>query len=603
MPELFKERCPAGIYETLPAAEFVPFRGAGRDFIDLPETVAEAEKLLSKPVPALPATLYMRFHRDGNRSEYEAPYFARRRAAQHLLFAELTEGRGRFTDLLADYVWAICEETTWVLPAHNKACHGNPVNCLTDCFDLGDDDDTRNVDLFSAATGADLAVIWYFGAGILDGITPVIRSRIRSLLERRIFHVWYDVKGAPNWWMGDRGEKLNNWTPWIVSNILTAVMLCESDDGRRSRSISRAAELLDRFTKDYPGDGGCDEGPGYWTVAGASYFDCLEIIRDMTGGRTDLTGHPFVRKMCEYIADFNLFGNTWVNFADASHLLSCDRALIARMGRECGSDKLLSFAAEGANPASFGRYFPGQTPYRTLTDTLEPVPERAERKQPGDVLYPDLGVMIARGGPFAAAVKGGHNDESHNHNDIGNFVLYKNGQPVFVDAGVEQYCRDTFSSKRYTLWTMRSLYHNLPKISGYEQPHGRKYRGEILSCDGGMLELELKDAYPEECGLVSFVRKAGIRGGRFVCEDTFVFRNSGSVVFSLMTPDDPQPRDAGFILPSSDAVVAWTGTLSYSTDAVELGPKLLREWGKERLTRIRLASGEFREARFRLTVI
>ncbi|MCG8499689.1 MAG: heparinase II/III-family protein, partial [Firmicutes bacterium] len=62
---------------------------------------------------------------------------------------------------------------------------------------------------------------------------------------------------------------------------------------------------------------------------------------------------------------------------------------------------------------------------------------------------------------FFFAAKGGYNDKSHNHNDVGNFVLYYNGYPVFIDVGVGTYTAKTFSNKRYEIWTMQSEYHNL----------------------------------------------------------------------------------------------------------------------------------------------
>ncbi len=64
------------------------------------------------------------------------------------------------------------------------------------------------------------------------------------------------------------------------------------------------------------------------------------------------------------------------------------------------------------------------------------------------------------------AAKGGFNNESHNHNDVGTFSLYVNTIPVILDAGVGTYAKQTFGKDRYTIWTMQSNYHNLPMING-----------------------------------------------------------------------------------------------------------------------------------------
>ena len=48
--------------------------------------------------------------------------------------------------------------------------------------------------------------------------------------------------------------------------------------------IERACEMLDRYLDIIPEDGGCDEGPGYWNMAGGSLMDFLEFLEKLTGG-------------------------------------------------------------------------------------------------------------------------------------------------------------------------------------------------------------------------------------------------------------------------------------------------------------------------------
>lgn len=67
------------------------------------------------------------------------------------------------------------------------------------------------------------------------------------------------------------------------------------------------------------------------------------------------------------------------------------------------------------------------------------------------------------------SAKGGNNGESHNHNDVGSFVLYCDGKPVVIDIGTGVYEKKTFSPQRYEIPQMQSLYHNLPIIGGEGQ--------------------------------------------------------------------------------------------------------------------------------------
>ena len=73
-----------------------------------------------QPVPQLSAVDYMKFQRNGNRIDYELPYFARRYNLEALVITETLEHRGEYLDAIAEYLWHIDSELTWVLPAHAR---------------------------------------------------------------------------------------------------------------------------------------------------------------------------------------------------------------------------------------------------------------------------------------------------------------------------------------------------------------------------------------------------------------------------------------------------------------------------------------------------
>ena len=111
---------------------------------------------------------------------------------------------------------------------------------------------------------------------------------------------------------------------------------------------------------------------------------------------------------------------------------------------------------------------------------------------------------------FYFATLGGHNAESHNHNDVGNYVVYLNGNPMLVDVGVETYTAKTFSSKRYEIWTMQSAFHNLPTINGVMQAAGRQFEARDTSFQSDNTSAEfradLAAAYPKEAGVNKWLR-------------------------------------------------------------------------------------------------
>ncbi len=83
--------------------------------------VARAEKALAEPVAPLPATLFLDYARTGNRGRFESAMFGRRDRLHALVIAECVEDKGRFLDAIADTAWAITEESSWTVPAHQGA--------------------------------------------------------------------------------------------------------------------------------------------------------------------------------------------------------------------------------------------------------------------------------------------------------------------------------------------------------------------------------------------------------------------------------------------------------------------------------------------------
>jgi hypothetical protein len=127
---------------------------------------------------------------------------------------------------------------------------------------------------------------------------------------------------------------------------------------------------------------------------------------------------------------------------------------------------------------------------------------------------------------FFFCAKGGHNAESHNHNDLGTCVLYFDSKPCLVDIGRETYTAKTFSSRRYEIWTMQSGYHQLPKINGVDQMQGRNYvaKNSTFSADSkkAVFSTDIAAAYPQEANVKKWVRSYRLdRGKKFTISDNY----------------------------------------------------------------------------------
>lgn len=533
----------------LPAEEWHPYPtidepGAWDEFPEYIRNffINEGEKYIDYTWPVIPAIAALEFVRSGNRTSYESVSFRRRQALASLVIAELFERQGRFIDQIINGIWAICEETYWGVSAHigaQKKGAGLP------------DVTEPTIDLFAAETSCQLAWVLYLVGSRLDKESPLIRERIKYEIQQRILTPGLEREDF--WWMGYEDESLNNWTPWICSNWLPSVMLIEKDPERKVNAIYKIMVILDHFLNPYPADGGCDEGPGYWDKAGGSLFDCLDDLYSISGGRINIFDEPLVQNMGLYIPRAYIGWPYFINFADASAIIGADPFLIYRYGKNIGSKDMMDFGAflatkKWSGPEeliySFGALGRRQLP--ALFVFNEVLGHEGREPLLLDVWLPDVQVMAARSdiknnkGLYFAA-KGGHNAESHNHNDVGNFIVYLNGKPAIIDIGVETYRRQTFSSERYTIWTMQSAYHNLPTINGIMQMNGLEYKAENViyhaEKNNVTFALNLEKAYPEEAGIQSLKRTIGFKRGKEISvTDQYQFNGSDNhVEMNIMT--------------------------------------------------------------------
>ncbi len=538
-----------------------------------------ADKSLSYEITALPATLYMEYARTGNRTHYEEPCFARREHLTALFLGTLATNSDNYLDKMIDLIWAICEETSWVIPAHNIA---HPYRLAGESLPDAFADDIIEIDIFSAETASLLAWIYHYMKEKLDAVSPVISKRIEFEIRRRILNPFRKLEMR---WMTNF---INNWTPWIVNNVLATAAIFLDEWHELQMFISISMGYLDRFAETYGEDGGCNEGASYWTAAVAALFDAICILYDITGGTLNKFDAPLLRRMCEYFPDVCISPSERLvaNFADCPRYVNADRKLFYRMGELIGSEKMKNFAHLYVSAETFQ---PGRChQYRQLRGLSEPTPEQKTELSFSEknAIYPNLQLAVLRRGDFFLAVKGGHNRESHNHNDIGNFILYNGTTPVIVDAGVGVYTKDTFSDKRYTIWTMQSSYHNLPEINGMMQLPGREYRADAFEASDNRVFVSYKNAYPHKLPIESATRKITADEEKIIiCDEV---KGAKSLTYHLLTAEEPNKINGGFAV--GGCHVLFDG--SYTVEAIDISydANLRRTWARDTLYRVKIAS-------------
>ncbi len=506
------------------------------------ELIREADALSPCTYPVITASDYMEFSKNGNRTNFEDLYFTRRRALCTLIMGECAENKGRFMEDIVNGIFCICEETGWQIPAHNSYKRDTPQEKLPD--------PSRPVlDLFACETGALLAMTLYVMEDQLDAFHPFLTKRIRTELMQRIIKPYLT---RHFWWMGRGKEPMCNWTTWCTQNVLLTAFNLPLTDKQKRDIVSKASRSLDFFLKDYGEDGCCNEGPHYYRHAALCLFGATHILNEVTGNAfSPVYKEKKIYNLASYIEYVHAFGPYYANFADSSPLSGSRGILEYLFGQAIGNPSLIKFAATDfagmllterlnhndlninlylrlMNIFSYKEVLKAGEKYiktaaaKTAASKKKPDPSRC-------MFYPSIGLFIVRNERYYLAVKGGGNGDSHNHNDTGSLILYKEGRPYLIDAGVGSYTKQTFSSERYQIWTMQSAWHNLPTFGEVMQKDGAEYASRLLSQDDHSITLDIAGAYPREAGVKSYIRKVSFplkEGDSIRVEDTCTYRNA-----------------------------------------------------------------------------
>lgn len=546
------------------------------------DALARADEALKYEMPVNPASLYLEFFENGNRTHFEKISKERRMALMNLFIGCFYDKKEEYIRKMIDLVWTICEESSWVYPAHSVSVDGvYHGKCLPDTYD-----NHVEVDLVAGTTGALLSFVLYYYGKDMDAVTDgVISERIKYEVKRRIIKPFLEreVRCASTF--------INNWASWISSNVLICAAVVEDEMTKKRALYARCMEYCDRLVKTYGNDAGCNEGAEYWGHSVGTLFDAAETMYDLSCGTINVLESDFLRKACLFIADMNVSPdkNLFFNFADCPTGISPDGETIARMGRRYGDERMKSIGNAMIYRTQDGLVAPTDYShiYRSLRRLFDETPESAAKIEKKSAFYPDLGIAVLRSSCFSAALKGGHNNESHNHNDVGNIILYHGDTPVFIDTGNQEYEKNTFGSMRYTIWVNRSLFHNLPEIGGCEQVKGEEHRASSIFSDGKTASVEYSRAYPDEAGASECMRKVTVSDSSVIIDDSV--ECTGSCKFNFMTKY--KPVFTGNEAEIADVHVIFDGADSISVEEIPLSsPMLKNTWKTEFMYKISVCS-------------
>ncbi|TFD93535.1 hypothetical protein E3T61_04220 [Cryobacterium lactosi] len=494
----------------------------GVDAVTLADILTRADRDLAMDWPTPLASSAARVHRDGNRDVWEAAAFARQHRLSRAAVAAAVTLDERWIDEVADGIVLLCEQSSWCWPAHDdsKRAHGAILATVTDPY----------LDLGAGEVVGQLAWIDQLLADQLDARYPGLRARMRHEASTRVLAPFVNRR---DWhWLGLDGD-VHNWSPWIQGNVLVAALRfldAPTERAERAKVVELVIEGIDRYVAALPADGAIDEGYSYWWNGACRALEALDVLTYATGGRLDAAALiPALRETVAFPHRMHLGGAWYVNHADGQARPSADQPWhsLFRAAQRVGDPAALAHAAShrvagrpvASEAEGLGRLLRGLTDPAWIAAGEADLP--VTPPLPAAVWLASVEVLVARehGGSSAGltvAAKGGSNDEHHNHNDVGSFLVAADGVPVIVDAGRPTYTLATFGPDRYSTWAMQSTWHNVPEVRGVPQPAGRQYAAAAvvadLTADRSALSVDLTAAYPAP-GLVSWRRTVQLDRG------------------------------------------------------------------------------------------
>ena len=474
----------------------------------------------SGPIMQLKYRDFKMFWTTGNRSTYERTYFTRRLALDSsALLALIYPEEEKYLERLMDQIYAICDEYTWCLPAHQGALEEN---------------NNIRIDLFAAETGFALSEIYTM---LEDRLEPLIKNRIIAEVDRRIIKP-ITASEYYGWW--EHGKA--NWTAVCMGSVAGTFMLMRPD--LAVNMIDRFNTSMDHYLSGFNDDGMCLEGCGYWHYGFGFFTVYADMVRTFTEGKVDFFKRPKVKAVATFLQKMFLSGKASVSFSDGGRACSYHLGLCHYLKNEYPDDVVVYKPEYSYNYDGCGRFCLQLRSATWLNEDFyyNPAPDNVS----SEYYAADSEWFIKRTSCYGFAVKGGTNAEPHNHNDVGTFAFAKDGEQMIMDLGAGSYTRQYFQGERYTFLEADSRGHNLPIINGTVQFAGKEAAAKDTKVENGVFSTDIAGAYKVE-GLNSIKRSFSFTEETVTLTDEFDYTGEGEIIDRLVSFHDIEKIEDGKI--------------------------------------------------------
>ena len=354
-----------------------------------------------------------------------------------------------YYDNLLKSVWAYLDDYTWAPLGHyTKQYYGKTPKD----FDFG------LIDIFASSAALALAEIKSlfqdrFPKLLIDRITYELRRRtIEPYLTRKYFWETHD----------------NNWTA-VCTGAVGSVLIYEAPE-LYYESRERLHASMKCYLDSYKDDGMCVEGVGYWSFGFGFFVTFAMLEKELTNGEVDWFKEEKVKEISKFIQKTFLQKNVLVSFSDAG-IDSPYSFGLPHMLKHIYGDEIENL------PPDHGIVVYDNTHFNfALRSFIYYSKDFLADKMSNDVTYSveNSSYLFKRTENYGFAVKGGNNGESHNHIDVGSFILARNNKQIICDLGAGPYEDGYHTERRYTFFNPSAYAHNIPMLNGVGEDSVRR---------------------------------------------------------------------------------------------------------------------------------
>lgn len=564
------------------------------------------EELIKLPMPNADREAYLLYFETGNRLEYEKIYFDRREyltvfGMAGVIFKTLNYER------LFEVLESVLNEPTWVLPAHGSREHIEgekhtidlfaaetagtlaeiiylitDKNLITDKMHItgesicGDTEDKESSRIYFNAKYISVCMHFF----------KEIRKRIFDIFLSECPCDWWE-NASMNWsavCSGNVGiaayyikklqnilqDKLSDETCYGLSDNIYDKLAdkCSIEvisDEEYNTIMNRVTDSMICYLKSMGNDGACSEGVGYYKYGMEYFLKFYEILRD-ENRQENINKIGDFHNVALFLQKAYLGCGNSVNFSDCQLKNKLKPGILCmlssiyedvKINEDFVADNSLKFDTE------FMEILGGEECHRWLGAYCDYVWVKTYGKNLKTQYYSDDKYAYSDKESFSIFqdtqwyikrwnrdtcfyIKGGHNDESHNHNDVGSFGFIFKGEEILCDLGAGEYTKDYFGDGRYDILCNSSRGHNVPVIDELYQKSGKIHHAdEFYGDEGGVrvsfgMTYDIKKEYTVKRKVIF-----GEAGSFFVCDH---IEGADKISERLITRIKPEIKDNTVIL-------------------------------------------------------